>query len=115
MKRKYFYSTALVAAFSLITTALALSTATINRIAFVDRAADLYTIRPDGTHRRKLASGEMLQQITFSPQPVQQPRDLYSWPAWSPDGQLSFRSQQWPADIRLIHLRCSNFPRFARF
>ena len=93
MKRKYFYSTALVATLFLITTALALSAATINRIAFVDRAGDLYTIRPDGTDRRKLASGEMLQQITFSPQPVQQARDFYSWPAWSPDGQrlASFR------------------------
>ncbi len=64
-----------------------------NRIAYIDRAGDLYTIRPDGTGRQKMASGEMLQQASFSPRSVQRSRDFYSWPAWSPDGQrlASFR------------------------
>ncbi len=64
-----------------------------NRIAYIDRAGDLYTIRPDGTGRQKMASGEMLQQASFAPRSVQRSQDFYSWPAWSPDGQrlASFR------------------------
>ena len=78
----------------LLTHAPSLSAAsTINRIAYIDRAGDLYTIRPDGTGRQKMASGEMLQQADFAPGPVRRNRDFYSWPAWSPDGRrlASFR------------------------
>ena len=39
----------------------------VNRIAYIDRTGDLYTIRPDGTGRQKMASGEMLQQASFVP------------------------------------------------
>ena len=65
----------------------------VNRIAYIDRAGDPYTIRPDGTGRQKMASGELLQQVGFSPRQIQRARDFYSWPAWSPDGQrlASFR------------------------
>ena len=65
----------------------------VNRIAYIDRAGDLYTIRPDGTGRQKMASGEMLQQADFAPRSVQRNQDFYSWPVWSPDGQrlASFR------------------------
>ena len=57
------------------------------RIAYIDRAGDLYTIKPNATDRRQLASGELLQTIAF--QPAQSPgmnRSSYSWPVWSPDG-----------------------------
>jgi TolB protein len=57
-----------------------------NLIAYIDGAGDIYVIQPDGNGRRKLASGEMLQTITFSPQWVRNGRDFYSWPVWSPDG-----------------------------
>lgn len=60
--------------------------AEINQIAYIDSAGDLYTIRSDGSGRRKLASGEMLQTIAFSPQPIQNTQGFYSWPVWSPDG-----------------------------
>lgn len=84
----------LLAAALFLTHAPSLSAApSTNRIAYIDRAGDLYTIRPDGTGRQKMASGEMLQQASFSPRSVQRSRDFYSWPAWSPDGQrlASFR------------------------
>jgi WD40-like Beta Propeller Repeat len=57
-----------------------------NLIAYVDEAGDLYTIQPNGTDRRKLASGEVLQTIAFSGRLVKNGRDFYSWPVWSPDG-----------------------------
>ena len=92
--RPYFYLSFLLAATLLLTYSLSLSAVpTINRIAYIDRAGGLYTIRPDGTDRREMASGEMLQQVSFAPRPVQQGRDFYSWPVWSPNGQrlASFR------------------------
>lgn len=57
-----------------------------NLIAYVDAEGDLYTIQPDGGGRRKLASGEILQSISFSPRMAKNGRDFYSWPTWSPDG-----------------------------
>src|SRR6266542_3146674 len=57
-----------------------------NLIAYIDEAGDLYTIQPDGTDRRKLASGEVLETIAFSGRLVKNGRDFYSWPVWSPDG-----------------------------
>ena len=65
----------------------------VNRIAYIDRAGGLYTIRPDGTGRQEMASGEMLQQASFAPRSVQRNQDFYSWPVWSPNGQrlASFR------------------------
>ncbi len=57
-----------------------------NLIAYIGAEGDLYTIQSDGSGKRKLASGELLQAITFSPQRIQNGRDSYSWPAWSPDG-----------------------------
>jgi TolB protein len=57
-----------------------------NLIAYIDEAGDLYTIQPDGTDRRKLASGEVLQTIAFSARLIKNGRDFYSWPVWSPDG-----------------------------
>lgn len=64
----------------------------LNLIAYVDGAGDLYVIQPDGKGRRKLASGELLQPVAFSAQFGSGP-DFYSWPVWSPDGNLlaSFR------------------------
>ncbi len=94
MGRKYSYTFTLLASCLLLLPSLPVSAEpTTGRIAFIDRAGDLYTIHPNGSNRRKLASGEMLQQVAFSLQPVQQARDFYSWPAWSPDGQrlASFR------------------------
>ncbi len=69
------------------------ATPPVNRIAYIDRTGALYTIRPDGTGRQKMASGEMLQQARFTPRSVQRHQDFYSWPVWSPDGQrlASFR------------------------
>ena len=56
-------------------------------IAYIDAEGDLYTIQSDGNGKRKLASGELLQTIAFSPHRSQKSgRDFYSWPAWSPDG-----------------------------
>lgn len=60
--------------------------AVTNRIAYVDDEGDLYLIQPNGEGKRKLASGEMLQTIAFSPRRVQMGQDFYSWPVWSPDG-----------------------------
>lgn len=57
-----------------------------NRIAYVDSVGDIYTIQPDGNGRRKLASGEVLQTIAFTPQRIQDEQGFYSWPVWSPDG-----------------------------
>jgi TolB protein len=57
-----------------------------NLIAYIDGEGDLYLIQPEGNGRRKLASGEVLQTIVFSPQRVKNGRDFYSWPVWSPDG-----------------------------
>jgi TolB protein len=57
-----------------------------NLIAYVDGNGDLYVIQPDGTNRRKLASGEMIQRITFPTQSLQAGGNFYSWPVWSPNG-----------------------------
>jgi TolB protein len=57
-----------------------------NLIAYIDEAGDLYTIQPDGTDKRKLASGEVLQTIAFSGRLIKNGQDFYSWPVWSPDG-----------------------------
>ena len=57
-----------------------------NRIAYVDSTGDVYTIQSDGNGRRKLASGEMLQTIAFTPRHIQEEQGFYSWPVWSPDG-----------------------------
>ena len=92
--RRYFTLFVLLTAALLFTSIESLTaTPDINRIAYVDRTGDLYTIRPDGTGRQKMASGEMLQQVSFTPRPIQRARDFYSWPAWSPDGRrlASFR------------------------
>ena len=83
---RHFYLAFLLATTLLLTHSPSLSAAP-NRIAYIDRAGDLYTIRPDGTGRQEMASGEMLQQVSFAPRPVQRDRDFYSWPAWSPNGQ----------------------------
>jgi TolB protein len=58
----------------------------VNLIAYIDGAGDLYLIQPDGNGRRKLASGELLQSIAFSPRQARNGQGLYSWPVWSPDG-----------------------------
>lgn len=60
--------------------------AATNLIAYIDGEGDLYLIEPTGEGRRKLASGEMLQTIAYSPQWVKSGQDFYSWPVWSPDG-----------------------------
>jgi len=57
-----------------------------NLIAYIGGEGALYTIQPDGNGKRKLAFGELLQTIALSPQQVQNSRDFYSWPVWSPDG-----------------------------
>lgn len=57
-----------------------------NLIAYIGGEGALYTIQPDGNGKRKLAFGELLQTIAFSPQQVQNGRDFYSWPVWSPNG-----------------------------
>jgi TolB protein len=56
-----------------------------NLIAYIDGEGDLYLVQPNGEGRRKLASGEMLQTIAYSPQPIKNGQDFYSWPVWSPD------------------------------
>jgi TolB protein len=58
-----------------------------NLIAYIGGEGALYTAQPDGNDKRKLAFGELLQTIAFSPQRVQAGRDFYSWPVWSPDGR----------------------------
>lgn len=58
-----------------------------NPIAYISSEGDLYLIEPDGEGKRRLASGEMLERITFSPQWTKQGRDFYSWPVWSPEGK----------------------------
>ncbi len=65
---------------------LATASAETNLIAYIDGEGDLYLIQPNGEGKRKLASGEMLQTIAFSPHAIQAGRDFYSWPVWSPDG-----------------------------
>ena len=63
--------------------------ADLGRIAYIDQLGDVYTIKPNGTGRRKLASGELLQSAAFVPRTIQSPRatqDAYSWPIWAPDG-----------------------------
>jgi TolB protein len=62
------------------------ASAVTNLIVYVDDEGDLYLIQPNGEGKRKLASGEMLQTIAFSPQWVKAGQDFYSWPVWSPDG-----------------------------
>ncbi len=67
------------------------------RIAYIDQAGDLYTVKPDGTDRRQLASGELLQSVSISApssfsfhqiQARQEKRAAaYSWPIWSPQGE----------------------------
>lgn len=61
-------------------------TAETNLIAYINDEGDLYLIQPTGEGRRKLASGEMLQTIAYSPQLIKAGQDFYSWPVWSPDG-----------------------------
>lgn len=72
------------------------ATAEPGRIAYIHHTGDLYTIRPDGTDRRQLASGELLQPVSgavpsfFSVSPAQSrsaSRAAYSWPLWSPGGE----------------------------
>ena len=63
--------------------------ADLGRIAYIDQLGDVYTIKPNGTDRRKLASGELLQSAAFTPRIIQSPRatqDAYSWPTWAPGG-----------------------------
>jgi TolB protein len=60
--------------------------AELNLIAYIGGEGALYTVQPDGNGKRKLAFGELLQTIAFSPRRVQTGRDFYSWPVWSPDG-----------------------------
>ncbi|MGE0825974.1 MAG: hypothetical protein AB7G75_15245 [Candidatus Binatia bacterium] len=57
-----------------------------NLITYVGGAGDLYIIQPDGNGRRKIAAGEILQSIAFSPQLAKGDVNFYSWPIWSPDG-----------------------------
>lgn len=76
--RWFFFLVSLIFAFSV--------DAETNRIAYVDSTGDVYTIQPDGNGRRKLASGEMLQTIAFTPRRIQEEQGFYSWPVWSPDG-----------------------------
>lgn len=57
-----------------------------NLIAYVNGEGELYVIQPNGEGKRKLASGEMLQAIRFSPQQIKAGQDFYMWPVWSPDG-----------------------------
>ena len=57
-----------------------------NLIAYVNGEGELYIIQPNGEGKRKLASGEMLQAIKFSPQQTKAGQDFYTWPVWSPDG-----------------------------
>lgn len=60
--------------------------AKMNLIAYISGEGDLYTIQPDGNGKRKVASGELLQTIAFSPRSIKNGKDFYSWPSWSPDG-----------------------------
>lgn len=57
-----------------------------NLIAYIDRSGDLYVIQPNGSGRRRLASGEVLQRIALTTQFPSGRNDFYSWPVWSPDG-----------------------------
>ena len=72
------------------------ATAEPDRIAYIGHTGALYTIKPDGTDRRQLASGELLQPVSgavpssFSVSPAQSrpaSRAAYSWPLWSPRGE----------------------------
>ena len=63
--------------------------ADLGRIAYIDQLGDVYTIKPNGTDQRKLASGELLQSVALAPRPTQAPRAsqaAYSWPVWAPGG-----------------------------
>ncbi|MEW6296790.1 MAG: hypothetical protein AB1671_03505 [Thermodesulfobacteriota bacterium] len=57
-----------------------------NLIAYIDGSGDLYVIHADGSGRRRLASGELLQRIAVTARSPQGGGDFYSWPVWSPDG-----------------------------
>ena len=57
-----------------------------NLIAYIGGEGDLYTMQSDGSEKRKLASGELLQTIAFAPHRIKSGQDFYSWPSWSPDG-----------------------------
>jgi Tol biopolymer transport system component len=58
---------------------LALLAPAPNRIAYVGTEGDLFTIRPDGTERRRLTR-------RGGPQEAAQ-RSVHFWPTWSPDGR----------------------------
>ncbi len=60
--------------------------ANTNLIAYINDEGELYVIQPTGEGKRKLASGEILQTIAFSPQQRTTGQEFYSWPVWSPDG-----------------------------
>ena len=60
----------------------------VDRITYVDLQGELFTIRPDGTDRRRL-TGEALVGQDVGGGPLArslQPINIYAWPTWSPDG-----------------------------
>ena len=59
----------------------------VNRIAFVARDGNLYTVRPDGNDRVQLTGLSLLSPET---RPLEQ---ASFWPTWSPDGQTLVFSQ----------------------
>lgn len=57
----------------------------VDRIAYIGNDSDLYTVRADGSDRRRLTGGSVMQPVRFSVGPVPQTgRRVYAWPTWAP-------------------------------